>query len=124
MESDLPAKTKPPAKPGGHRRGERPPGHRPSQVIYDWNLAEAPPRPGQPFDLFDETLRDGLQSPSVTNPSLEDKLEILELMGALGVKAADLGLPGASRRAFQDVVSEASYIRRRKLDIQACCAAR
>jgi len=60
----------------------------------------------------------------VADPTLEEKLQILELMEAVGVSAADLGLPGAGRRAFEAVVAEARYIRERGLKIEPCCAGR
>ena len=71
-----------------------------SDLIYDWNredgpewTAVAPPR------LDDETLRDGLQSPSVLDPPIEKKVRILHLMEALGIDSVNLGLPGAGPRA-------------------------
>jgi len=76
-----------------------------SGLIYDWNRADGPewtstvaPR------LDDETLRDGLQSPSVLDPPVEKKLRILHLMEALGIDSADLGLPPAGPRAKEDVM--------------------
>lgn len=94
------------------------------EIIYDWNVLKAPPKPRYDFELFDETLRDGLQSPSVTDPPLEDKLEILDLMAAIGVTSADIGLPGAGPRAFEDVVAMCRHLQRRKLPISPGCAAR
>ncbi|MBI3184535.1 MAG: 2-isopropylmalate synthase [Myxococcales bacterium] len=109
---------------GAHRRGgEKVPGL-PEEIIFDWNELQAAPRPQQPFDLNDETLRDGVQSPSVRDPSIEDKLELLELMDAIGVRAADIGLPGAGKRAFEDVVALAKHIKKKKLRIEPNCAAR
>jgi 2-isopropylmalate synthase len=95
-----------------------------SDIIYDWNRLQPRPKPAHAFDLFDETLRDGLQSPSVSDPSLDDKLEILELMNAVGIRSADIGLPGAGKRAFDDVVSMCRYIQRRKLKISPGAAGR
>ncbi|HVE83332.1 MAG TPA: LeuA family protein [Myxococcales bacterium] len=117
------------ARRNGHRNGAAPArapehGMPEGEIIYDWNRVQARPRPPQAFDLFDETLRDGLQSPSVTDPPLEDKLEILELMDALGIRSADIGLPGAGRRAFDDVVAMCRYIQKRKLKISPGAAAR
>jgi 2-isopropylmalate synthase len=93
-------------------------------VFYDWNERGELPALPRPFEMFDETLRDGLQSPSVTDPPLEDKLEILELMAAVGVRSADIGLPGAGKRAFDDVVEMCRYIQARKLPIDPGAAAR
>ncbi len=93
-------------------------------IIFDWNEVQPQKRPVQPFELLDETLRDGVQSPSVTDPSLEDKLELLELMQDIGVRAVNIGLPGAGRRAFDDVVALAKHIQKKKLKLQPNCAAR
>src|SRR5205807_2953766 len=71
-----------------------------NEWIYDWNTATPPEIPaGTPVLLDDETLRDGLQNPSVFDPSIEDKLEILHLMESLGIDAVNIGLPGAGPRA-------------------------
>src|ERR1700736_2944900 len=74
--------------------------------------------------LNDETLRDGLQSPSVRDPSIEAKIEILHLMEDLGINSLDLGLPGAGPRAIEDVAALAREIVDKRMTIQANCAAR
>jgi 2-isopropylmalate synthase len=74
--------------------------------------------------LNDETLRDGLQSPSVRDPSIGEKIEILHLMEALGINALDLGLPGAGPRAVEHVEALAREIVQHKMKIKANCAAR
>ena len=74
--------------------------------------------------LNDETLRDGLQSPSVRDPSIAEKIEFLHLMEALGINALDLGLPGAGLRAVEAVTALAREIATQKLRIKANCAAR
>ena len=67
-----------------------------SELIYDWNQMDAAKlRPAGHVLLNDETLRDGLQSPSVRDPSIAEKIQILHLMEALGINSLDLGLPGA-----------------------------
>jgi isopropylmalate/homocitrate/citramalate synthase len=74
-----------------------------NDYIYDWNTVAGPEIPvDRRVALADETLRDGLQNPSVSDPSIEDKLKILHLMEALGIEAVDIGLPGAGPRAFAD----------------------
>src|SRR5713101_8249801 len=95
------------------------------ELIYDWNRA------GAAFDwtrarvdLNDETLRDGLQSPSVHDPSLDVKKRLLHLMAELGIVAADIGLPGAGPRAVAQVRALAKEIRDQKLPIAPNCAAR
>jgi len=95
-------------------------------LIYDWNEAEHEVRLGQPGEVLldDETLRDGLQSPSVTDPPIEKKKRILHLMEALGIETADVGLPGAGPRAEADVEALCREIAEAKLNIRPNCAAR
>jgi 2-isopropylmalate synthase len=96
-----------------------------AELIYDWNqLYPQSLRPPGPVLLNDETLRDGLQSPSVRDPSIEQKIEILHLMEAIGINSLDLGLPGAGPRAIEHVTALANEIVHHKLTIQANCAAR
>jgi isopropylmalate/homocitrate/citramalate synthase len=95
-----------------------------SELIYDWNRVEASEAAPRPLELNDETLRDGLQSPSVIDPPIEKKIEILHLMDSLGIEAADIGLPGAGPRAVADVTRLAKEIVDCKLDIKPNCAAR
>jgi 2-isopropylmalate synthase len=98
---------------------------KPSELIYDWNLMDAAKLwPAGPVLLNDETLRDGLQSPSVRDPSIAEKIQILHLMEALGINSLDLGLPGAGPRALADCEALAHEIVRHKLKIRANCAAR
>ena len=94
----------------------------PHPLIYDWNLDAAGPRPVAMLD--DETLRDGLQSPSVRTPSIDEKIEILHHMNALGIDTADIGLPGAGQHVVRDVERLARAIGDGKLAIRANCAAR
>jgi len=94
-------------------------------LIYDWNRADAPFDWGAArVDLNDETLRDGLQSPSVRDPDLETKRRLLHLMADLGIVAADIGLPGAGPRVVEQVRALAREIRDQKLPISPNCAAR
>ncbi|HUJ94630.1 MAG TPA: LeuA family protein [Terriglobales bacterium] len=96
-----------------------------SELIYDWNRSHpASLRPAKQVLLNDETLRDGLQSPSVRDPSVEEKIEILHLMDALGIDSLDLGLPGAGPRATEHAEALAREIVRHKMKIRANCAAR
>src|SRR5882762_4890358 len=96
-----------------------------SELIYDWNQMDvANLRPTGPVLLNDESLRDGLQSPSVRDPSIAEKIQILHLMEALGINSLDLGLPGAGPRALADCEALAHEIVRHKLKIRANCAAR
>jgi 2-isopropylmalate synthase len=92
-------------------------------LIYDWNL-EAPPARPPVVMLCDETLRDGLQSPSVRAPSIDQKLRILHLLDRIGIDTADIGLPGAGPHVVRDVERLASEIVDCRLRVQAQCAAR
>lgn len=97
----------------------------PASSIYDWNekdrrgpILRKPPR------LNDETLRDGLQSPSVRDPSLDQKMELVRLMARLGIDSVCVGLPAAGERARQDAEALLRFIVEEKLPIKANCAAR
>ena len=94
-------------------------------LIFDW--ARAGPRttswPAHVM-LDDETLRDGLQSPSVTDPPAAAKVEILHLMEALGIETADVGLPGAGGRQREAVLALCREISSRRMRIRPNCAAR
>jgi 2-isopropylmalate synthase len=96
-----------------------------SELIYDWNtVAPAREKPGRRITFDDETLRDGLQSPSVCEPSVERKIELLHLMDALGIDTADIGLPGAGGTHAEGVERLAREIVEQKLRIRPNCAAR
>ncbi|MGE5181601.1 MAG: hypothetical protein ACM31C_06050 [Acidobacteriota bacterium] len=97
----------------------------PEWTIYDWNekdrrgpILRKPPR------LLDETLRDGLQSPTVRDPTVEQKMELIRLMSRLGIDAVDLGLPGAGDRARRDVALLLRFVVEERLPIEVNCAAR
>jgi isopropylmalate/homocitrate/citramalate synthase len=91
-------------------------------LIHDWNHEAAGPRPIAMLD--DETLRDGLQSPSVRTPTIEERIDILHRMDALGIDSADIGLPGAGPKVAADVERLARAIVNGGLHIAANCAAR
>jgi 2-isopropylmalate synthase len=95
------------------------------ELIYDWNVGEGPPeRPPRPVQVVDETLRDGLQSPSVADPPIADKIRALHLQARLGVHGNDIGLPGAGPRAKESALALAKEIAGAKLKIEPYCAAR
>ena len=94
-----------------------------SELIYDWNRAEGSPRK-RAVEFDDETLRDGLQSPSVQDPDIETKIRILHLIAELGIQSANIGLPGASQRQRDDVARMCREIRDQNLPILPNCAAR
>lgn len=94
-------------------------------LIYDWNTdGEQPSRPARKIEFDDETLRDGLQSPSVTDPSIEDKLRILHYMDAIGIDNADIGLPGAGPHVQKTVERLAREIVDQKLSVYPSAAGR
>lgn len=96
------------------------------ELIYDWNCLDDGFDWSSvgPIELDDETLRDGLQNPSVTDPPIGDKIRILHLMNELGIHTADIGLPGAGPRAVADVTALAQEIVDSDLAIRPNCAAR
>jgi 2-isopropylmalate synthase len=100
-------------------------GERAGDFIFDWNELNRKGRlVPQPFSLLDETLRDGLQNPSVEDPSIDDKLRILHLMDGLKIEHANIGLPGSGKRAFDDVVTLCKEVASCKMSIRVACAGR
>ena len=91
-------------------------------LIHDWN--QTPVAPRSPVMLDDETLRDGLQSPSVRCPTIDEKLRILHLIDKLGIDSANIGLPGAGPHVVTDVERLAREIAGQRLQVKANCAAR
>jgi isopropylmalate/homocitrate/citramalate synthase len=95
------------------------------KLVYDWNvIGESEPLTNKRVLLDDETLRDGLQSPTVSDPPVADKIHLLHLMEDLGIQMLDIGLPGAGPRAKADSLALAQEIARSRLKIRANCAAR
>ncbi|HEX8700941.1 MAG TPA: 2-isopropylmalate synthase [Myxococcaceae bacterium] len=95
-----------------------------ASLLHDWNEAEPRPAPRQSFELLDETLRDGLQSPSVVHPSLEAKLELLGHMSAVGIRAVNVGMPGAGGRLADDTIALCRHIRDHRLDLEPVASSR
>src|SRR5690348_688340 len=96
-----------------------------NEWIYDWNVAAAPlVPPGTRVMLDDETLRDGLQNPSVHDPTIEEKIAILHLMESLGIDSVNIGLPGAGPRAVEHTEALAREIAANRMKIRPNCAAR
>jgi 2-isopropylmalate synthase len=94
------------------------------QLIHDWNALDGFDWRAARVDLNDETLRDGLQSPSAIDPPIDIKLRFLHLMADLGIVAADIGLPGAGPRVVETVRALAREIVQARLPIAPNCAAR
>ncbi len=96
-----------------------------NDYTYDWNTVGGPEIPADcKVALADETLRDGLQNPSVKDPPIEEKLKILHLMEALGIESVDIGLPGAGPRAFADSLRLAEELVSARMKIHPYAAAR
>ncbi len=96
-----------------------------NDLIYDWNKIGAPEiAPKRKIALNDETLRDGLQNPSVHDPTIAEKIEILHLMESLGIDTVNIGLPGAGPRAYADTEALAREIASSRMKIRPNCAAR
>jgi 2-isopropylmalate synthase len=96
-----------------------------SQLIYDWNKLDGFEFRHKPdFELNDETLRDGLQSPSVRDPELSQKIRLLHLMEELGVHSLDIGLPGAGLHAVEHIEALMREIVDNRMEIQPNCAVR
>lgn len=95
-----------------------------ADLIHDWNRTEGSFRPSRPLQFDDETLRDGLQSPAVSDPPLAAKIDLLERMDRLGIHTANLGLPGAGGRPREDILKLAQHITKNKLRIGANVACR
>jgi 2-isopropylmalate synthase len=95
------------------------------ELIYDWNLVgERAIAPGTRVLLNDETLRDGLQNPSIHDPTIDEKIEILHLMEKIGIDEVNIGLPGAGPRAAEHVERLAREIVANRMKIKPNCAAR
>ncbi len=95
-----------------------------SQLIYDWNKITELKIKQKKIELDDETLRDGLQSPSVIQPTVDQKKEILTLMEKIGIDACDIGLPGTSQIVMRDCFELAKFLVGSKFKIKPNCAAR
>src|SRR5712675_2798143 len=96
-----------------------------SEWIHDWNQASTPLiPPGTRILLNDETLRDGLQNPSVHDPGIGEKIRILHLMESLGIDSVNIGLPGAGARAAEHAELLAREIASNRMKIRPNCAAR
>lgn len=96
-----------------------------ADLIYDWNIVSGREIPrGRRIMLDDETLRDGLQNPSVCDPSISEKIQILHLMEDLGIDTVNIGLPGAGPRAYADTEALAREITAGHMRIRPNCAAR
>ncbi|KAA0253015.1 2-isopropylmalate synthase [Acidobacteria bacterium ACD] len=96
-----------------------------SEAVFDWNAAGAPWRPAHPpVAIVDETLRDGLQSPSVRHPRFEQKVELLRLVDRLGIDTATIGLPGAGAAFAREAERLVRVMAQERMRVRPACAAR
>ena len=96
-----------------------------AEFVFDWNeLGRRGRLTPANVTFFDETLRDGLQNPSVIDPGIDQKLKLLHLMDDLGIHVADVGLPGSSKRAFDDCLRMCREVVECKMKIKVACAGR
>jgi 2-isopropylmalate synthase len=95
-----------------------------SVLVHDWNAGGGFDWTAARVELNDETLRDGLQSPSAIDPPLDTKVQFLHLMAQLGIASADIGLPGAGPRVVESVRALAREIVAARLPLSPNCAAR
>lgn len=95
------------------------------EYVFNWNrLKKVAPLSAKTFELNDETLRDGIQSPSVTDPSIEEKIELIHLMESMGIASADIGLPGAGKHQQEHVLALIKEIDSAGMKLKPNCAAR
>jgi 2-isopropylmalate synthase len=79
--------------------------HDPERLIFDWaEFGPARFRAPGPVAVNDETLRDGLQSPSVVDPPIAAKIEIVHQMAGLAIECASMGIPAAGPRHREDAL--------------------
>lgn len=93
-------------------------------LLYDWNLVAQDQTPQHDLEVNDETLRDGLQSPSVRQPTIDEKIEVLHAMAALDMDSADLGYASSSSTVLEDIVALLKEIQGAGLGISPNCAGR
>lgn len=95
-----------------------------AELIHDWNQTDGSFKPARPLQFDDETLRDGLQSPAVSDPTLDLKIDLIERMNELGIHTANVGLPGAGGRPREDILRLARHIADNGLNIGVNVACR
>ncbi|HIN03948.1 MAG: 2-isopropylmalate synthase [Methanobacteriota archaeon] len=100
-----------------------------SELIYDWNtidyeIARNPSNHPHGVWFDDETLRDGLQSPSARNPDIEQKIELIDYMEKLGIQKVDLGLPGAGPFHIGHIDAMLTHMGENGYELRPGCAVR
>ena len=95
------------------------------ELLYDWNVkGDHISPPWRKVELHDETLRDGIQCPSVHDPDIDAKKDVVRLLDAVGAYSVNVGLPGAGPRAVADSTTLVEVIRDEGLSILPGAAAR
>ncbi len=98
---------------------------RAAELVFDWNeLSRQDTIAPRRFALVDETLREGLQNASVSDPTIDQKIGILHFMEDLGLEWASIGLPSSSQRAFDDALRLCQEVVQSKMKIQVSAAGR
>ncbi|MCA9694998.1 MAG: 2-isopropylmalate synthase [Myxococcales bacterium] len=95
-----------------------------TSLIHDWNDDARGAYGARPITFFDETLRDGLQSPSVAMPSLDARARLLRLMAALGIQSANIGFAAAGGAILADILALGRVIRDERLPVRPTCVGR
>ena len=98
-------------------------------LIFDWNTIDYEIKrdsSNHPHDVWfdDETLRDGLQSPSARNPTIDEKIELIDFMEKLGIQKVDLGLPGAGPFHIKHIDSMLTHMTEKSYELRPGCAVR
>lgn len=93
-------------------------------IVHDWNVQGRTRWNLGQVEVHDETLRDGIQCPSVTDPEIGVKKDVIRRLARLGVASVNVGLPGAGPRAVEDSTILVEMVRDEELPIRVGCAAR
>ena len=96
-----------------------------NSLVYYWNDLDHKGKNNRCYlkkdkklELHDETLRDGLQSPSVKTPEINEKIKMLAYMNNLGIDSACIGFPAASEKIKSDVYQLAKEVINGQLNIK------
>ncbi|OGH14844.1 MAG: hypothetical protein A2860_00590 [Candidatus Levybacteria bacterium RIFCSPHIGHO2_01_FULL_37_33] len=93
--------------------------------IYDWNKEGSEKLENSKFRILDTTLRDGVQTPGIKQPSLKDKLRIIDYDAQMGIEAIDVCLPSDPKTPFfQEGIQCARYINQKYPQIEIVVLAR
>jgi 2-isopropylmalate synthase len=79
-------------------------------TVFDWSRTGARDAVAPGGMFFDETLRDGIQAPHVSIPTLDEKLELIDHMVRCGIRCADAGFPASGPAAAGDCLAIARHV--------------